>query len=29
MGWMARIRDSEGNIVGLFQEEPAAGPGAA
>lgn len=29
MGWMARIRDPEGNVVGLFQEDPAAAPGGA
>ena len=22
-GWMARFRDSEGNLIGLFQEDPA------
>jgi predicted enzyme related to lactoylglutathione lyase len=22
MGWMAHIRDSEGNLIGLFQEDP-------
>ena len=27
MGWMARIRDPEGNVVGLFHEDPAAAPG--
>lgn len=21
-GWMARFRDSEGNLIGLFQEDP-------
>ena len=22
-GWMARFRDSEGNLIGLFQEDPS------
>lgn len=25
MGWSARFRDTEGNVVGLFQEDAAAG----
>ena len=25
MGWSARFRDSEGNVVGLFQEDSGAG----
>jgi uncharacterized protein len=25
MGWSARFRDTEGNLVGLFQEDAAAG----
>ena len=28
MGWMAHVRDPEGNVIGLFQEDSAAAGGA-
>ena len=28
IGWMARFRDTEGNVIGLYQEDVAAGPDA-